>query len=220
MLVQIDTHENKRIKEAQTYYESLGLETEVKRLDYGDYVFNEKVAFEFKTIPDFVASIQDNRVFNEAINQAENYDWHYVIIMGNEYERTKCLAMSKHYIPVDLFQYHGAIASLNRYTTVIESYSPFINEAFYKMYIQARKDLSVKPIVKKFGRKQKNPALNFLAHDVYGVNYKRAEQITDKYQLYSLTDLFGLKKEELMTIQGIGDKIADNIIEAIHGSQD
>ena len=219
MKVQISDKEQNRIKQAEEYFTSLGCETEVTNLQYGDYVFDNKVTIEYKTMADFIASIQDNRVFNEAINQAENYDWHYVLIHGNEHERTKCIAMSKNYVPVNLFQFHGAIASINRYSTVIECYSPFINEAFYKMYIQAKKDLSTKPIVKKFPRKDKNVAFNFLCYSVYGINHRKAKLIVDTHHLKSLTDLMNLTLEDLTIIEGIGEKTAQNIIEAIHGSQ-
>ena len=215
MIVQISDKEQTRIKQAEKYFQSLGLETEVTNLQYGDYIFNEKVAFEYKTMADFIASIQDNRVFNEAINQTENFDWHYVLIHGNEHERTKCISMTQHYIPVNLFQFHGAIASINRYSTVIECYTPYINEAFYKMYIQAKKDLSDKPIVKKFPKKHKNPAFNFLCHDVYGINYKKAQNIVDTYDLHSLADLMNLTMEDLTNIEGISEKTADNILSAI-----
>jgi hypothetical protein len=154
-------------------------------------------------------------VFNEAINQAENYDWHYVLIHGNEHERTKCIAMSKNYVPVNLFQFHGAIASINRYSTVIECYSPFINEAFYKMYIQAKKDLSTKPIVKKFPRKHRNPAYNYLAYCIYGVSAKRAKDIVYYCHLKTMEDLFNLTHQDLIKIDGIGDNLADRILSAI-----
>ena len=220
MKVQISDKEQSRIKQAERYFTELGCETEVTNLQYGDYVFDNKVAIEYKTMADFIASIQDKRVFNEAINQAENFDWHYVLIHGNEHDRTKCIAMTKNYIPVNLFQFHGAIASINRYSTVIECYSPFINEAFYKMYIQAKKDLSTKPIIKKFPRKDKNTAFNFLCYSIYGINWKKAKLITDTYQLQSLTDLMTLDTDKLLKIEGIGKKTAQNIIEAIHGHQD
>ena len=215
MLVQISDKEQKRIKPATEYFTELGLEVEVTNLQYGDYIFDKQVAFEFKTIPDFIASIQDNRVFNEAINQAENYNWHYVVIQGNEHERTKCLAMTRNYIPISIFQYHGALASLNRYTTVIESYSPYINEAFYKMYIQAKKDLSNKPIVKRHGRKNRNPAFNFLCNDVYGINAKKAQIICNTLHLQTKKDLDRITKKDLMKIEGIGPKTADTILNAI-----
>lgn len=215
MKVQISDKEQKRIKEAETYYTELGCETKVSNLEIGDYIFNDKVVFEYKTISDFVASIQDTRVFNEAINQAENFDYHYVVIHGNEHDRTKCLAMTKHYRPVNLFQYLGAIASINRYSTVIECYSPFIREAFYKMYIQAKKDLQQKPIVKKFPRKDKNPAYNYLSYCVYGVNSKRASEICSQLDLHTLEDLLYLDHHQLTNIDGIGPKLADRILTTI-----
>ena len=160
MKITIDSREQKRIKSATEYYEKQGLEVEVKEEQTGDYIFNDKVVFEFKTIPDFVSSIQSGRVFNQAINQAENYDYHYVIIQGDEHARAKALAMSRNYREVTYFQYLGAIASLNRYTTVIESYSPFIHEAYYRMLVTANKALSQKPIVKKYPRKDRRKVLN------------------------------------------------------------
>ena len=215
MKVQISDKEQNRIPKAEQYFQELGLETEVTNLKYGDYVFDNKVAFEYKTMNDFIASIQDKRVFNESINQAENFNWHYVLIHGNEHDRTKCLAMSKNYIPVSIFQFHGAIASINRYSTVIECYSPFINEAFYKMYIQARKDLSNKPIVKKFGRKSKNNAFNWLCYCVYGINAKKAQLIVDELNLLTLHDLMLVTIEDLIQIDGIGEKTARTIKNSI-----
>lgn len=218
MKIQIDNREKDRVKSASEYYKKQGLEVEVCELEIGDYLFNDKVVFELKTIADFVASIQDGRVFNQAINQAETYTYHYVIIVGNEHTRTKCLAMSKHYRPVTVYQYLGAIASLNRYTTVIESYSPYINETYYRMLITAKKALSNKPIVKKFPKKHKNTALNFLTYSIYGINYKKAKAITDQYNLHSLNDLMKLTIEDLTLIEGIGENTATKIIGAIHGS--
>lgn len=215
MLVEISDKEQNRIPQAEQYFQELGCETEVTNLQYGDYVFDHKVAIEYKTMADFIASIQDNRVFNEAINQAENYDWHYVLIHGNEHERTKCISMTKNYIPVNLYQFHGAIASINRYSTVIECYTPWINEAFYKMYIQAKKDLSTKPIVKKFPRKDKNVAFNFLCYSIYGINWKKAKLIVDTLNLKTLNDLMKLNIDDLTKIEGIGKKTAENIINSI-----
>lgn len=218
MLVQISDKEQRRIQPAKQYYTELGCDVEVTNLQYGDYIFDQQVAFEYKTIPDFINSITDHRAFNESINQAENYNWHYLLIQGNEAERTKQLAISKHHQPITIFQYLGSIASINRYSTVIECYSPYLKEAFYRMYIQARKDLSNKPIVKKFPKKHKNTALNFLTYSIYGINYKKAKAITDQYNLHSLNDLMKLTIEDLTLIEGIGENTATKIIGAIHGS--
>ena len=222
MKVTIDSRETNRIKSATKYFKEQGLEVSVEELPIGDYIFSngkEEVVFEMKLISDFVSSIQNGRVFNQAINQSENYDYHFVIIHGDLATRSKCLAMSRNYIPVTVYQYLGAIASLNRYTTVIETYSPYLNESYYRMMTQARKCLTNKPIVKKFPKKHKNTALNFLTYTIYGINYKKAQLIVDTYNLESLNDLMKLNKEDLCLIDGIGEKTAENIIGAIHGKQ-
>ncbi len=215
MLVQIDVREKDRVKSAKEYYEKQGLDVEVCELEVGDYLFDHKVVFEMKVVSDFVSSIQNGKVFNQAINQAENFDYHFVIIQGDEHARAKALAMSRNFQEVTYFQYLGAIASLNRYTTVIESYSPFINEAYYRMQITAKKCLSSKPIVKKFPRKDKNVAFNFLCYSIYGINWKKAKVIVDTLNLKTLNDLMELNIDDLTNIEGIGEKTATNILNSI-----
>ena len=215
MQLTIDSREQSRIQSATEYYKQQGLTVEVKEEQVGDYIFDDKVVFEFKTIPDFVSSIQNGKIFNQAINQAETYDYHYVIIQGDDHTRAKALAMSRNYREVTYFQYLGAIASLNRYTTVIESYSPFINEAYYRMLITAKKCLNNKPIVKKFPRKDKNPAFNYLCYCIYGVSAKRAKDIVYTCHLKTMEDLFNLTHQDLVKIDGIGDNLADKILTSI-----
>lgn len=214
MKIIIDTREKDRIQSATKYYKKQGLDVSVEELPTGDYVFDNKVCFELKMMNDFIKSIQDHRVFNQSIDMAETYDYNFVIIVGNESTRAKYLAITKNYRQVTVHQYLGAIASLNRYVTVIESYSDFIEEAYYRMLIQAKKCLQGKPIVKKFPRKNRNASLNFLCHDIYGINYKRAKLIVDTYKLESLTDLQRLTIEDLCQIEGIGENTAKRIKEA------
>ncbi len=215
MKVTIDSREQSRIKSATEYYTQQGLEVNVAEEQIGDYIFNDKVVFEFKTIADFISSIQDGRVFNQAINQAENYNYHYVLIQGDDHSRAKAISMSKHYREVSYFQYLGAIASLNRYTTVIESYSPFIQEAYYRMMITAKKCLQNKPIVKKFNRKTKNNAFNWLCYCNYGISAKKATAIVETLDLHTLNDLQKINIEDLQSVDGIGKKTAENIIEGL-----
>lgn len=216
MQIQISDKEQTRINSAKEYYLKQGHTVSVENLEVGDYIFDNKVVFEFKTISDFVSSIQDNRVFNEAINQAENYDYHYVIIQGDEHARAKALAMSRNYHEITYFGYLGAIASLNRYTTVIESYSPFIHEAYYRMMITAKKCLQNKPIVKKFQRKHKNSAMNYLTYCVYGLNWKRSHDIVTLLDLHTLEDLLNVTHQQLTSVPGIGEKMADRIIDTLN----
>ena len=215
MLVQIDSRENERVKSASEYYKQQGLDVEVCELETGDYLFDGKVCFEFKTVADMVSSIQSGRVFTQAINMTENYDYCFVIIQGDEHSRAKALAMSRHYQEVSYFGYLGALASLNRYCTVIESYSPFVNEAYYRMLITAKKIIQNKLIVKKFPRKHKNPIWNFLAYNIYGLSSTKAKKIIDTYHIENMNDLKQLTIKDLTMVEGIGKKTAESILTAI-----
>ena len=80
---------------------------------------------------------------------------------------------------------------------------------------QAKKCLQNKPIVKKFPKKHKNVAFNYLAYCVYGLNAKRANDIVNQLDLHTLEDLLYLKHEQLTSVPGIGSKLADKIIDSI-----
>ena len=218
MLVQISDKEQDRIKSASDYYREQGLTVEVSNLEIGDYIFTdgtENVVFEYKTILDYISSINDGRLWNEAINQAENYNYHFILIHGDLYQRTKAIIQSKDYIPMNIEQYIGSISSLNRYTTVLQCYNHVIQEAYFTMMKQAEKCLSNRPIVKKFPKKHKNPAFNYLCYCIYGISSKKAKAIVDTYELKTLADLMNLTVEELTIIDGIGKKTAENIINSI-----
>ena len=218
MQITIDSREQTRIKSATKYFKEQGLEVTVEELEIGDYIFSDgknEVCFEFKLTSDFIASIQDGRVFNQSIEMAENYDYAFVMVHGDLATRSKCIAMSRNYREVNLFQYIGAISSLNRYVTVLQCYSPFINESYYTMMTQAKKCLQNKPIVKKFPRKHKNTAFNFLCYCIYGINHKKAKAIVDTLELKSLNDLMKLNIDDLTKIEGIGEKTAQNILNNI-----
>ena len=220
--VTIDSREQNRIQSATRYFEEQGLNVTVEELPIGDYIFTdgkEEVVFEMKLISDFVSSIQNGRVFNQSINMTENYDYSFVMIHGDLATRSKCLAMSRNFQHITIYQYIGAISSLNRYVTVLQCYSPYLNESYYTMLTQARKCLQQKPIVKKFPRKDKNVCFNWLAYCNYGISAKKATAIVDTLDLHTLNDLQNLTLEELLTVEGIGKKTAENIIGAIHGKQ-
>lgn len=212
MEVIIDSREQSRIKTATDYFTKLGYKVNVKELNTGDYLFNNKVVFEFKTQDDFIGSILDGRVFNEAIKQKENYQYHFVIIQGTSKDRTT--ALQNPHRTFTLEQYLGAIARLNTYTTVIQS-PGLLNEAFYTMHKQTEKILDGKTLVKRFGTKSINPAFNFLAYCVDDIKGERAKKIVNTLGLNNLQDVMELSYNDLINVDGIGDKLANKIIKTI-----
>lgn len=218
LTVTIDSREQDRIESATEYYQQQGLTVETVELPVGDYLFTDgtdEVVFEFKTIPDYISSINDGRLWNEAINQAENYNYHFILIHGDLYQRTKEIIKSRDHIPMTIEQYIGSISSLNRYTTVLQCYNPAIDEAYFTMMKQAEKCLLKRPIVKKFPRKDKNVCFNYLAYCVYGISGKKAQSIVNELELSTLEDLLYLGHDKLTSVDGIGKKLADRIIDTI-----
>ena len=207
MSVVVDFREQSRIKEARDYYGDIT----VSELDTGDFLFDEEVVFEYKTFKDFVASIFDGRVFNQAVNQFLEYKYHFVVLeLGEDFNLEDSLNEQE----VTKKQYYGAIARLNTYTTVLPVCGDS-KECFQVMGVQARKCLEDKPLVKHYNIKTGNSALNYLCNNVQRVSLVKAEAITDGLELETLEDLLGLTKESLVSVEGVGLKTAESILKQI-----
>ncbi len=57
------------------------------------------------------------------------------------------------------------------------------------------------------------------AMDIVGLGFKLVEQLTNEGLISTVADLYSLNKEELMKLEGFGDKKADNLLEAIKQSK-
>ena len=206
----IDSREHKRIQSATKYYQDLGYDVTVSTLDTGDYLFNDQVVFEFKTMMDYMSSIVDGRVFRECILQSESYPYHFCIIQGSNYDLKRALDYSN----VSYRQYVGSISRLNTYTTVINSMGG-VKNAYHQMHTQTSKCLDDIGKVKQFKVKEYNTAFNILAYTIPRVSTMRADRIVETLGLETVTDVVNLTKEELLTVDGIGDNLAENIIKHI-----
>lgn len=212
MLITIDNRERKRIEDLEDYYTQYDdCEVEVTTLATGDLIFtknNNSVVYEYKTVPDFIASIKDHRVFNQSIDMYNEYDYHYVIIVGSDDEISEHLYMDG----LHEHAYYGAILQLNTYTTVLTA--PYPELAYYMMYNLACKCLEDNLIYKRLPVKTPNPAQNLLL-SCKGLGLETVELIKDTLNVYSFKDLAGLSYDDLVSVKGIGDKTAKLILEYI-----
>ena len=212
MQVKIDTREQDRIKIATEYFKSQGLEVSVEQLPVGDYLFDNKVVFEFKVWSDFMSSIIDGRLWNESQKQMENYNIHFVVIHGTNRDY------------MEAFQHNGledkmitgAIARLNTYTKIIHG-TRTIQDTFELMMVTAEKCLDNKTLVRQFGTKSVNPAFNVLAYCVDDIKGERAKNIVNFLGLKTITDVTNIKYDDLLKVPGIGPVLAEKIITAIKG---
>ena len=212
----IDNREkHSRIEHAREYYESMSDDVTVKELPFGDYVFDKKVVFEYKSLSDFIQSVKSGRVFRQAIDQSTTFPYHFVIIVSTERERRGYFSKMKVFhgdLYFDERKYIGAISRLNTYTTVIQASTEA--EAFLFMRSQARKCLDNNPVVKKLERKTDNPAFNFLMN-IKHISDAKAKLIVEELDLYSLESLLNVTNNDLQGIKGIGSQTSGIILKAI-----
>ena len=211
MLVKIDSREQNRIKTARRLFEEWNHETSVEQLPIGDYVCGQCV-IEYKTASDFLASIFDGRLYREAINQADNFPYHFIMIIG---DIDKAIAINKHFIAdFNKVSFYKVVARLCTYTNVLffkDTYNAFL--CMDQLFLQCNAE--EKPLMKKINKiSYDNVAANFLAC-IQGISTKRAISIAEELELDTLADLIRLSKDELLKVDGVGSILADKIINAI-----
>ncbi|PZN71438.1 MAG: nuclease [Candidatus Methylumidiphilus alinenensis] len=67
-----------------------GVEVTVSRLELGDYLLNNRLLFERKTMRDFAASLQDGRLFDQGIRLAASPLHKAIILEGNARDLASC----------------------------------------------------------------------------------------------------------------------------------
>lgn len=207
----IDSREQKRIPYAKKRCESWDWDYEVKQLKYGDYVCGNTV-IEWKTTTDFISSVVDGRMKKEAIDQANHFPYHYVIIVGNV---DNACHMYKKFTGMQFHKtsFYSAVASLMLYTNVV--IVPNVKDGFHLMkYLIIKSNDTGNRIVRPVEKLSRNPCYNFLV-GVPRISQKRAEAICTLHNLKTARQLFALDKKKLLAVDGIGESLADEILRAL-----
>lgn len=199
-----------RYNTCKEYFKEQGYTVTTEELATGDYIFNDQVVFEFKTWSDFMSSITDNRLFNETISQMEEFKIHFLVLHGTNRDYKHAMQHNgledKHIT--------GAIARLLTYTKIIRG-TGTLTDTFELMKVTAEKCLDDKILCKGFGTKSVNNAFNVLCFCVDDINSERAKAIVNTLGLKTFKDICNLTYEDLIKVHGIGDVLANKIIEAI-----
>jgi ERCC4-type nuclease len=214
----IDDREKKsRIQKAIEYFQDeQGDTVKVDHLEIGDYIINNEVVFEYKRLDDFVKSVKERRVFNQAVDQSVNFKYHFVVVVSTDRQRrayfSKATSVGFKGGYFDETQYIGSLSRLNTYTTVIQA--DYEKQAFKYMRAQARKCLDNKHVVKRLETKTDNPAFNWLMN-IKHISDKKAELIVNELKLETLTDLLTITSNDLQAIPSIGSATAEIILNSI-----
>lgn len=206
-------------------YTGKGNVLEISQLPIGDYVFENKVAFEFKTPSDIINSIIDGRVFRQA-HHMKQYPFSYIVVVGNVADeinrRNEPLYYNK-YNKIRKFtlkNYLGALARLYTYTTVIHVDNN--QQCWILLEYMASKLLEENKDVKGIDKPQfklTDPIATFIGciyvNKTQRVSSKQAVMIREHLHLETLQDLLNIEYDDLIGIKGIGSKTARAVMEAI-----
>ena len=237
MKIKIDSREdNRRIASAVKFYTGKEFQTDIKEyhgnlnhitiesLPIGDYVFEDKVVFEYKTASDMINSTIDNRIFKQARNMKQ-YPFSYIVIVGDVPDEINRRNEPKYYNKYNKLRsftiknYLGSLARLYTYSNVIHLNT---NQQFWILaeYIVTKllDENKVEPVDKpKF--KLTDPIASFLGciyvNNTQRLSIKQAVLIREHLHLETLKDLIDVEYEDLVGIKGIGSKTARAVMEAI-----
>ena len=229
MKVCIDSREKARKERANIFYSGKGHETSVEMLDVGDYLFDDRVVFEYKEIGDFMSSVLNESLFNEAANQSLRYPYHYVIVVGDVKEYVKSRwGFNKgkwhgdypKYILSNYSRYYGALRRLRTFTCPIECFDE--KQAFYEMLLQSIKCLDGKSKYYSNVTRQveSQDPVDTLLTSCKGISIKKAEAIRKHHTINTVYDLMNLTVDDFKAVDMMGEKSSNNVYEFIHKGEE
>lgn len=237
MNIKIDNREDKsRISSCVHFYTKTDYHNDCKEyhgfnnhitidtLAIGDYIFDDKVCFEYKTASDMINSIMDGRIFKQA-QHMEQYPFSYVIVIGNVADEINRRNEPKYYNKYNrmrtftLKNYLGALARLYTYSRVIHLDNQ--QQCWILMEYLVSKLLEendVQPLDKPSFRLT-DPIASFLGciyvNKNQRVSSKQAVLIREHLHLETLSDLLNVTYDDLIGVKGIGSKTARKIMEVL-----
>lgn len=224
MIVKIDNRESKaRIKSAVKYFEKMGYTTSVEQLTIGDYVFHDRICFEYKTSSDMIGSIKNGRVFRQARNMNQ-YEHSYVLVEGSVPQEINAQNSKSYWRKqkggFNLNAWIGAYARLETYSDVLVVDNQ--SQAWKLMDALVSKLFKDNVDIKMIDTPQNgliNPVASYLScvyvNDSQRLPKSTALKITEQYDLKCVTDLMFLTFDDILAVKGVGKKTAEAIINAI-----
>lgn len=181
----------------------MGINLKLEQLTVGDYIVSERAGIERKSAQDFNDSLKDGRLFNELFNLRNNFDRPILILEGDPFINSS----------IEENAIYGAISSIILNLGVILYKTKDPDETAKFLYQLAKKEHSISKGEYKL-RFDKKPIeysrlLEYVVAGIPGVNSHRAKSLLS--ELKSLQELFNAEIGDLLKVENIGKKIAQEI---------
>lgn len=180
-----------------------GVDVRLLDLEIGDFVVSDAVCIERKTFNDFVSSVIDGRLFQQAKRMKENYEKPIVIIEGEQNWRK-----------INPNALKAAIASLivdfEVYVLQTRNQSETAN-VIYWLAKREQDERNKKVVFKKRVRKPTDvkKLQEYIVSSLPGVSNVLARRLLERFG--SVEKIFRVSENELMKVEGIGKKLAEQI---------
>jgi ERCC4-type nuclease len=180
------------------------LELCVKRLAVGDYLLNQRLLFERKTLPDLKQSIVDGRFFRQAIRLASSEYTPVLVLEGSHYDppgpEVSREAVQGALINVSLILGVSVLRSLSSRETA------WLMIRADKQVQRVAQGAVQRPGYRPKGRRKRRL---FILQGLPGIGRDRAELLLETFG--SVEKIFTAEYEDLIQVKGIGRKTARNI---------
>ena len=181
----------------------IGVKLKLEHLEVGDYIISDRVGIERKSAQDFNDSIKDGRLFKELFDLKNNFERAILLLEGDPFLNSN---LKENAI-------YGAITSIILNLGIIIYKTRDSNESAQFLYNLAKKENSISSGEPKL-RFDKKPIdtshlLEYVVAGIPGINSLRAKNLLR--ELKSLQEIFNSDIHDLMKIDGIGKKIAQEI---------
>jgi len=189
-----------REREVAELIKNLGALVVEKPLDVGDFATSKETVIERKTHSDFVSSIIDGRLFEQAENMKDNYENAILIIEGNSDRGINDNAL------------RAAIACMivNFGITLLTTKNPY-DTAKTIYWIAKREQGEKKPVAFKTGKKPADSKRlqEFIVASIPGISSVLAKRLLGKFG--TVENVFTASEKELVKVEKIGKKLAKKI---------
>ncbi|RZN63363.1 ERCC4 domain-containing protein [Methanonatronarchaeum sp. AMET6-2] len=187
------------------------VEVEVESLDVGDYVLSDRACIERKSTNDFVSSMvdRDRNIFEQLTELRDNYECPILLLEGEDPQAGR---------DIHINSVRGAISSItiDYRVPIIRTRDSIETAEYIKTIARREQDGTTRtpnPHSKK-PRKSLSEIQRYVASSIPMVGPKTAETLLNEFG--SVRKIFTADKDELMEVDGVGQKTAEKIIKILN----
>jgi DNA excision repair protein ERCC-4 len=190
------------------------LTIDICTLQTGDYLIGDKIIVERKTLSDFLNSIKNGRVFQQAYRMAQSGKNCLIILEGDK-SMVESSSMSRKAV-------QGVLVHLEVFIGIpvirlkdIQETAVLLNDIFHQCQQQElprQKQIISKNFGIQISKKQRQKL--FLIQNLPGIGTKKGLALLKSFR--TIENIMNASPADLIKIRGIGKKLADSIFTILH----